>query len=187
MVQVAIMVDAFSRLQELLGGRRQSFRQDLPAFIGDAPPRRAVAIEDRDADQFAHRRHAEDAHFAGLPRTAEAVIFVEIARLDLGALRTACGRSRLLHEIQIGAASRQCGGAGHRRSSQQAATADARLGLFAFWIVMLLGHGVLLGGWLGGSRNENGVAATSRRCVLVDALRRNLGFGWKRNVRSASA
>ena len=56
MVAVAVLVGLLpDRRQIFLRRRRQPLGQDLEAFIGQAPARRAVAIEHGDAHEFAHR------------------------------------------------------------------------------------------------------------------------------------
>ena len=94
-VQVAVLVDAAARLQELAGVLRQAFRQGLPAFVGLPPAGGAAPGEDGDAHQLAHRRRTHDADFAGMPAAVEHVVFVEVAGLHLGALLAAAGGSRL--------------------------------------------------------------------------------------------
>ena len=136
-VQVAVLVDAAARLQELAGVLRQTLRQDLKALVGLSPAGGAAPGEDRDAHQLAHRRRAHDPHFAGVPAAVEHVVFVEVAGLHLGALLAAAGggmgRCRTSTESAgryDGGAADGAGQAGQRRhfggAAQQVAAVDAR-------------------------------------------------------------
>ena len=83
-VGITVEVDPAARLEVLLGLRQQPLGEDALALVGLAPAGRALAVEHRDAHQLAHRRHADDAHLAGLAAAPEAVVVVELARIDVG-------------------------------------------------------------------------------------------------------
>ena len=79
-VRIAVHEDAAFVFEEFFGFRQHSFAHDAAAFVGLSPTGGAVAVKYRDAHQFTHGRHAEDADFAGLAARVENVVFVEIAR-----------------------------------------------------------------------------------------------------------
>ncbi len=86
MVQIAVHEGSAAIGEELAGLRPQAFGEDLEALIGQTPPGRAAAIEHRNAHELSHRGEPEDAHLACLAAAVKGVIFVEVARLHLGAV-----------------------------------------------------------------------------------------------------
>ena len=94
MVEVTVEVGAALVLEIFDILRLQSLGEDLPAFIGLAPARRAAAIEHGDPHQLAHRRTADNADFAALAAREEGIIFVELAGLHFVfcCSRPCCGR-----------------------------------------------------------------------------------------------
>ena len=92
-VQVAVVIGlhAVGARNSLVSAVRPSVRI-FRRFVGLAPAGGRAAVEHRHPHQFAHRRQAEDAQFAGLARRPEAVVFVQLAglELNLAAASTAC-------------------------------------------------------------------------------------------------
>ena len=82
-VQVAVAEDTALVFEEFLGVGQHLFAHDAAAFVGLTPAGSAVVVEDRDAHQLAHGRHAEDTDFTRLAARVENVVFVEIARCDV--------------------------------------------------------------------------------------------------------
>jgi hypothetical protein len=114
--------------------RREAFGQDLQALVGLAPAGGAVAVEHRDPDQLAHRGQPVDADLAALPGGEEDVVFIELARADLGALAAGLGGLRPRPGLRLGrrgaegrqgGAARQAGGTRGRGGAQQLAAVDA--------------------------------------------------------------
>src|SRR5690606_16291148 len=82
---------------------------------GDTPAGGAADVEHRDAHEFTHGRHAQDAHFAGVAAAPEAVVFVELARFDVhlvAVLLGLCGRHAHHAGAETGTGDAgECGGA----------------------------------------------------------------------------
>ena len=133
MVGVAVEEDAVLGL-ERFGLGQQPLGKDALGLVGLAPAGGRAAVEHRNADQLAHRRQADDADLARLAAAVEAVIFVEIARLDLG-LVGAGGRLGDAAAAAQGHPADHAGSGqtGHRRhgcgSSQEITPAHTGLGL----------------------------------------------------------
>jgi len=89
-VQIAVVVDALAvGVEERLGFGQHPVLEYLQAFVGLPPAGGRTAVEHRNAHEFAHRGHAENAQLAGLARGPDAVVFVELARREAGSV--GCG------------------------------------------------------------------------------------------------
>src|SRR6516225_4062116 len=83
-------------LEAFAGLGRQPFGQYFQRLVGLSPSGGAAPVEHGNAHQLAHRRHADDANFAGLAAGEEDVVFVELAWRDLDLLGAGpCGRPGL--------------------------------------------------------------------------------------------
>ena len=132
MMRVAVDPGPAAALQEFARLGQQALSEDFFALIGQSPPSRAVAVEHRNAHQFAPGRQHLNTHLAGLPAAVDGVIFIEVAGLDLGARRGVCSP----HRFEVRAAARERRHAGDRGSPQHSATAYAGL---VFWFT--ISHG----------------------------------------------
>src|SRR5690606_32904163 len=86
-MEIAVEPDAASALEKRLRFRQHVLGQDLSALVGEAPARRAAAVEHGDAHELAHRRTTDDAHLARLTAREEDVILVEFAGGDMRLVR----------------------------------------------------------------------------------------------------
>ena len=131
---------------------------DLLRFIGVAPAHQRVRHEAGNAQQLAARGQAQHAQVAGVAAAPQAVVGVELARLQVRGIAAARGGARVARRRRAGCGGRRgrlvvgaggqadAGQADHRGRVQETAAAGAR-GDFGRR-GRLVGHGNSLGCWM---------------------------------------
>jgi hypothetical protein len=140
---------------------------DLLGLVGDAPADQRVRHEAGDAQQLAARGQAQHAHVAGVAAAPEAVVGVELAGLQMGAVGFATGRSGSCATgggcrggavgLLVGAGHGAEGQAGHRCAVDEPPTRQTlgrRAGARRVVVLVVVFHGLT-----SGLIERNGMAA----------------------------